>query len=314
MCHQRRTGWECECDQTQEPFPILESTLVKAKINYESFHELRRGQATIQDVAESSAGIDGWAKAKVDERDAKPVQKGVVANPKHPISDEPVQKGVVANPKHPISDENEAKYFKLPLQPKAGGDDNINFKIPLQPKAGGDDNGNFELPLQPKAGGTRGRSPTRRQGEDRIIEKERESNKISLKPLSQNSTTSTLRTSRSKQLRDRKEAHNALNHRPGTFTDAKFMATIAELDPKVEKDFIDHGKIIGDAPARSEVAVWGHKGSSARKVPASSEIAVWGHKGSSAKSAASYTSSHREHGGEKVVAPNAPKVDNPACN
>ena len=107
---------------------------------------------------------------------------------------------------------------------------------------------------------------------------------------------------------------DVLNQWPGTFTDAKFMATIAELDSKVEKSFIDHGKIIGDAPARSEVAVWGHKGSSARKVPASSEIAVWGHKGSSAKSAASYTSSHREHGGEKVVAPNASKVDDPACN
>ena len=69
-----------------------------------------------------------------------------------------------------------------------------------------------------------------------------------------------------------------------------------------------------DVPACSDIAVWGHKGSSAKQLPASSETAVWGHKGSSAKTAASSKSSHREYGGEKVVAPNASKTDDPAGN
>mmetsp|Transcript_56813 Transcript_56813/g.99024 ORF Transcript_56813/g.99024 Transcript_56813/m.99024 type:complete len:189 (+) Transcript_56813:1789-2355(+) len=59
--------WLERIERMRHSSPVL----AEARRNYEDFHELRRGSASIAQVRQSSAGVDGWAASAPETDEAK---------------------------------------------------------------------------------------------------------------------------------------------------------------------------------------------------------------------------------------------------
>ena len=87
--------------------------------NYEVFHQLKRGSATLEQVASSSSGVEGWAAAQRTAREETEAAGWVVLEEEADVSPPPEAAGLRAPPPMP-GDAEEAKEIQRALLASVG--------------------------------------------------------------------------------------------------------------------------------------------------------------------------------------------------